>query len=497
LIGVLLLFNSSQTVKKSSIYNIPSDINIKNVESYLFKSVRLKKINLPQFSDTLYLIPKFSSTYYASAYNNICDLKENCMAVMYLTEIGNISMASKIIHSMIYLMMENKWNPYAISSLARIIDYKGLPNIYNIDILSSTISLRQVYSDISSIYLSMALTKFLITYDNVLSKNINYTLIKKLYITAAYDLWKFIVDRQRCSGSNGVFHNYRTSIGLPSEFTTSFHIAMYACCGYMDKLVEKYGLIIDTTLNIQQVRDICEYFINTSNNEGVIVNMFGDCSLTYDPESDPIVMNKVSEDYLNLLLLDYPIDQNTIIDNLLTQFYVADTDSLPTGCGAGIYNIECKDPSTSVENCYNITCNSKYVKSDRVFYGVKWSTKGSGLTFSMSALTVMTLLMKNNLTSELVNIRNSLIKLYREYGGLFIVGGFQEELAYSGNPLNTGTGDSIFKYPSLLSVVLSGFMFLYLTTGSNDVNYMIPTDKNFQISTSVLGFDDSPVYISL
>jgi hypothetical protein len=130
-------------------------------------------------------------------------------------------------------------------------------------------------------------------------------------------------------------------------------------------------------------------------------------------------------------------------------------------------------------------------------YGIKWSAKGAGLTFSMSALSILALAMNNNFDTRTLNLKNSLIKIYREYQGLYIIGGFQDELAFTENPYNTGTGESVFRYPSLLAVVLSGFLFLYMNTEDKSVNYILPNTKNFDISNSILDFDDSPLFVLL
>ena len=489
---------------KNNLYSLPSDINIKNLETYIFKSCRQKRIDLDKFSDVVYLSPKFSSTYYNSIYNNICDLRENSITAMYLTTIGNINLASKMLHSMIYIMMDNGWTPYTPLSKDRLSKYKGMPNLYNIDILDSTVSMQVRYSDIASIYLSIALMKFLLTYDTTLSSNTRYPQIRKLYIYAAYDIWKYIVDTQRCK-ETGVspFYSYKTSDGdFPSEFTTSFHIAMLSCCNYLEIIKEKYGLGIDSELSISQVSNLCKDFISNANVGGFINYKFTNCSILI-PEDDIYLQNKVCEDYLNLLLIGYyqdnSSDQNTLIENVLDEFYIPDTDSLPTGCGPGIYNIECNDKSTAISDCYNISCDPKYVPSNRIMYGMKWSSKGSGLTFAMSAMTIMTLAIKQTqLSEQLFILKNTLIKIFREYQGLYVLGGFQEELAFYSNPYNTGTGESIFRYPSLLAVVMTGFLFLYLTTRDGElVNYMVPTTKISNMSNSTLDFDDSPLFLLL
>ena len=482
--------------QKSKLFSLPSDINIDNIETYIFKSIRLKKIVLSRFTDTLFLIPKFTSTYYNSVYNNICDLKENAVASMYLTTIGNINLSSKILHSMIYLMIDSGWDPFAAGA-DRLVNYKGINNIYNITINDSAVSLPQKNSDVSTIYISMALMKFLLTYDRALSSNTRYRQFKKLYSTAAYDLWKYIVDNHLCTGGTA-FHSYKNILGtLSSTFTTNLHIAMYACCNYLDIVVENYGIVVDSKLSISRVREVCSNFIDGANKEnGTIIYEFTDCKLSYD-EKNLSIMNKGSEDYLNLLLLDYPIERESLIENLFVYFSVPDTDSLPTGCGPGVYNAECENRDTDVSTCYNISCNPKHVPSDRVMYGIKWSAKGAGLTFSMSALSILALAMNNNFDSRTLNLKNSLIKIYREYQGLYIIGGFQDELAFTENPYNTGTGESVFRYPSLLAVVLSGFLFLYMNTEDKSVNYILPNTKNFDISNSILDFDDSPLFVLL
>ena len=250
LILVYLAYKSND-VSRINLYSLPSDIEIDNVEAYIFKSSRLKRIEFDRFSDTLYLSPKFTSTYYNSAYNNVCDLKENAITSMYLTTIGNINLSGKILNSMLYIMIENDWNPFSESNQGRLANYKGIPNLYSIDILKNTVSLPQKISDVSSIYISMALMKFLLTYDKTLSSNLNYLRIRKAYVTAAYDLWKYIVDNQMCSEGQQIFHSHKTILGgLAQEFSTNFHIAMYACCNYLDIIVEKYGVVIDSKLSI-------------------------------------------------------------------------------------------------------------------------------------------------------------------------------------------------------------------------------------------------------
>lgn len=488
----IIAYANSSVSQKSKLYSLPSDINIDNIETYIFKSIRLKKINLERFSDTLYLIPKFTSTYYNSVYNNICDIKENAIASMYLTTIGNINLSSKILHSMIYIMIDNGWNPFTDD---RLRNYTGIPNIYNINIIESGSSLPQKYSDVATIYISMALMKFLLTYGDALQNNTRFPQFKKLYITAAYDLWKYIVNNHICNEGNA-FHSHKTILGsLSGTFPTNLHIAMYACCDYLDIIVEKYGLVIDSKLNISQVRELCRRFIDNTNKEnGTILYGFTDCKLTYDQKNLSII-NKVSEDYLNLLLLDYSFDKKSLVENLFGYFYVPDTDSLPTGCGPGVYNEECQNGGTDVSKCYNISCDPKYVESSKISYGIKWSSKGSGLTFAMSALSILVLAMNNNIDRRTLDLKNSLLKTYREYQGLNIIGGFQDELSFNENPFNTGTGESVFRYPSILAVVLSGFLFLYMTTEDKSVNYLIPTNKNFGISNSILDLDDSPLFV--
>lgn len=497
-----ILYYAVSKAKQVDLLSFPQNISMKTFESYIFRNSRTKKLQISSYPLlSVYLIPKFITTYFKSTYYDICDLLENSITAIYLTTIGNINFSSRILHSIIYIMLNNGWNPSPKDSTSRIKTFTGIPRFYNINITSDGISGKQWISDISSLYAIIALCKFILTFDSILKPNKNYSKIVKLYTNAAYDLWNYIYTTQRCLTDTTCFYAFKlgSSSTTSIQLTSSFHILMYASCAFISLINQTYNMGI-TQASVEAVKGLCNTFLIKAISGDTIQYLFNNCSLPVG-NTYPQWGQNVTEDYLNLLLLGYypvsSISPNILSDKILSTMYVPDTDDTPVGCGPGIYNIECKDTTQPASNCYNITCSPQYVSKDRLFYGMKWSTLGRGISFAMSAFTFLTLCLTNQTSSnnqELQNIKNSIIKIYDEYNETGILGGFQEETAFLTDPLNTGTEQSIFRYLSLLASMYCAFMFLYLQEKDTAINFLIPNTKIFPITISTLGFDDSPIY---
>jgi hypothetical protein len=513
-VGLYFLFKYLKNKEnQSDVLSLPSYVNLSIFETYCLKNFRTKNetVSLPiaSINVPITLIPKFTTNYYKSIYYDVTDIKENALAAIYLIQIGNINLASKILHSIIYLMVKVGWNPLA-SNGARITTFTGLPRYYNINIVSNSgsVALHQTYSDISSIYASIAFQKFILTFDSYLQQNNGdiYQKIINLYNAAAYDLIAYIANTQTSTTNPNVFMAYKldSTNNTGPLFTSSFHIMLIAACNFIDVTSSKYTYFLYANLNTNQIRTICNSFINTSSNQpnSLIIYSYGNDTL--QPNTNPVWDNTNTEDYLSLMLLNiYPNGNSneSLLETVLSTFYFPDTDYTTVGCGPNIYNPECSDQTNPTPSCYIIDCTSKYVPPGNIYYGIKWSTNGSGITFAMSSLTLFAAALNiNNVNNssyiqELNNIKNSLLKIYTEYGDNGILGGFQEELAFTNDPLNTGIRESMFRYGSLIATIYTAFSFSYLKYRNSAINYFDP-NNNVIIGTTedILGFDISKLY---